>query len=62
MITGKTKLIGIMGDPIAHTLSPAMHNEAFKYLGLNYKYIPFQVKADHLKAAVEGAEALTLKG
>lgn len=51
-----------MGDPIAHTLSPAMHNAAFKYLGLNYKYIPFQVKADHLKAGVKGAVALNIKG
>lgn len=62
MITGKTKIIGIFGDPIEHTLSPLIHNEAFKYLGLDYCYVPFHVKREKLKEAVEGIRALDIKG
>ena len=45
-IDGHTRVAGIFGDPIGHTLSPAMHNAAFKAIGLNAVYIPFHVKAD----------------
>ncbi|GLI54211.1 shikimate dehydrogenase [Thermodesulfovibrio yellowstonii] len=62
MITGKTKIIGIFGDPIEHTLSPLIHNEAFSYLGLDYCYVAFNVKKDKLKEAVEGIRALNIKG
>lgn len=62
MITGKTKLVGIFGDPVAHTLSPPMHNAAFDYLGLDYAYIPFRVKREHLKVAIDGVKALHIQG
>lgn len=62
MITGKTKITGIFGDPIEHTLSPLMHNAAFNELGLNYCYVPFHVKAERLKQAVEAIKALNIKG
>lgn len=62
MITGKTKIIGIFGDPVQHTLSPLIHNEAFRYLGLDYCYVAFHVKRDKLKEAVEGIKALNIKG
>ncbi|WP_460177635.1 shikimate dehydrogenase [Thermodesulfovibrio hydrogeniphilus] len=62
MITGKTKVIGIFGDPIEHSLSPLIHNEAFKYLGLDYCYVPFHVKKEKLKEAVDGIRALNIKG
>lgn len=62
MITGKTKIIGIFGDPIEHTLSPIIHNEAFKHLKLDYCYVPFHVKREKLKDAVESIRALNLKG
>lgn len=62
MITGKTKVIGIFGDPIEHTLSPLMHNAAFKELGLDYCYVPFLVKSEKLKEAVEAIRALNIKG
>ncbi|MCS7164509.1 MAG: shikimate dehydrogenase [Thermodesulfovibrio sp.] len=62
MITGKTRIIGIFGDPIEHTLSPLIHNEAFQYLGLDYCYVAFHVKKDKLKEAVEGIRALNIKG
>lgn len=64
-INGNTKIAGIFGDPIGHTLSPAMHNAAFNALGLNAVYVPFHVKSDlpgGLKAAVESIRALGLLG
>ncbi len=47
-ISGHTQLLGVIGDPIAHTLSPAMHNAALEHLGLNYVYVPFWVKPQQL--------------
>lgn len=61
-ITGKTKLIGIFGDPIDHSLSPHMHNAAFELLGLDYAYIPFHVSSDDLGNAVQSIRALKLRG
>ena len=64
-INGHTKITGIFGDPIVHTLSPAMQNAAFKAVGLNAVYVPFHVKADDagaLKAAVEGVRAMQFLG
>src|SRR3989339_1257145 len=43
-INGATELYGIMGNPVAHSLSPAMHNGAFAALGLNKVYLPFAVQ------------------
>lgn len=62
MITGKTKLLGLIGDPVEHTLSPYMHNAAFNSLNLDYVYVPFHVKKSELKAAIEGASSLGIKG
>jgi shikimate dehydrogenase len=62
MITGKTKLLGLIGDPVEHTLSPYMHNAAFKFLNLDYVYVPFHVKKGGLKAAIHGAKSLEIKG
>lgn len=62
MITGKTKVVGIFGNPIEHTLSPLMQNAAFKELGLDYCYIPFLVKKEKLKDAVEAIRALNIRG
>jgi len=61
-ITGKTKITGIFGYPVEHTLSPAMHNAAFKALGLDYCYVPFQVTPEHLRDAVKAIRALNLCG
>ncbi len=44
-ITGKTSVCGVIGDPVEHTVSPAMHNAAFSELGLDFIYLPFKVAA-----------------
>lgn len=61
-IDGDTRLAGIIGNPLHHTMSPAIHNAAFDYLGLNWCYIPFPVERASLKEAVEGIKALGLVG
>ena len=61
-ITGKTKIAGIFGYPVEHTLSPAMHNAAFEALGMDCCYVPFVVHPDRLSAAVEAVRALNLLG
>ncbi|MDX1813589.1 MAG: shikimate dehydrogenase, partial [Candidatus Bathyarchaeia archaeon] len=61
-INGKTKVCAIIGDPVGHSLSPVMHNAAFKELGLNIVYVAFPVKTDQLKDAILGAKSLALLG
>ncbi|MFA6002186.1 MAG: shikimate dehydrogenase [Thermoleophilia bacterium] len=61
-ITGKTKLLGILGDPVSHSLSPLMHNHAFEALDLDMCYVPLHVKADHLEAAIDGLRAMEFLG
>jgi shikimate dehydrogenase len=61
-ISGKTKTCAIIGDPVEHTMSPAMHNAAFKKLGLDYLYIPFRVEPERLAQAVAGLRALNVRG
>lgn len=61
-ITGKTKIIGIFGDPVAHTLSPVVQNAAFGSLGLDFVYMPFHVRPARLKEAVEGVRAFHMAG
>ncbi|MCM8811101.1 MAG: shikimate dehydrogenase, partial [Candidatus Omnitrophica bacterium] len=52
-IKGTTKVTGVFGYPVSHSLSPVFQNSAFKYLGLDYVYIPFEVKPQDLKEAVK---------
>lgn len=61
-ITGRTKITGLFGHPVEHTLSPAMHNAAFEHLGLDYCYAPFLVHPDSLQQAVAGIRALNMAG
>ncbi len=64
-ITGSTRVAGIFGDPVEHSLSPAMHNAAFDSMGLNMAYVPFHVGAGTLKVlkgAVAGIRALNIFG
>lgn len=62
MITGKTKLLGVIGDPIEHSLSPVMHNAAIAKLQLNYVYLPFPIKPENLPTAISGFTAIGLTG
>lgn len=61
-ITGHTELIGLMAYPIRHSSSPAMQNEAFAKLGLDYAYLAFEVDNDSLEDAVTGLRALKMRG
>jgi shikimate dehydrogenase len=62
MITGKTLLVGIIGDPVEHSLSAPMHNAAFKHLKMDYVYVPFHVRGENLESAIQGARSLEIKG
>ncbi|MCY8914664.1 shikimate dehydrogenase [Bacillus atrophaeus] len=61
-INGKTQLIGLLATPIGHSLSPTMHNLAFKKLGLNYAYLAFEVGNEQLEDVVTGMRALGVRG
>ena len=61
-VTGQTRLAGIIGHPIAHTLSPAMHNAAFAEMGMDWCYLPFDVRPQELGAALAGLGALGCQG
>ncbi|MGO9953934.1 MAG: shikimate dehydrogenase [Dissulfurispiraceae bacterium] len=61
-ISGKTRIVGLFGYPVEHSLSPDMHNAAFSYLNLDYCYVTFPVHPDSLGDAVRGIKALSLGG
>lgn len=61
-ISGKTKILGIIGNPIEHTISPLIHNSISKYLNVDVTYIPFRVEKAGLEAAVKGLKALNIVG
>jgi shikimate dehydrogenase len=61
-ISGHTVVCGIIGDPIEHTMSPAIHNAAFQAMGLDYVYVAFDVKGEGLRQAIEGMRALGMRG
>jgi len=61
-IDGLTRQVAIFGDPIDHTLSPAIHNAVFDSLGLNLLYSAFHVRPEGLKAAVASIKALGFVG
>jgi len=54
MITGRTKLLGVLGAPIEHSLSPVLQNAALRAAGLDYVYVALPVKRDALRSAVLG--------
>ena len=61
-IKGTTKIYGILGHPIRHTLSPLLHNTAFQALGLDGCYVAFDVRPKDLKKAIQGLAALGIGG
>ncbi|MGK7958633.1 MAG: shikimate dehydrogenase [Crocosphaera sp.] len=62
IITGKTQLLGIIGHPVEHSLSPVMQNAAIKTLGVDYIYVPFHVKPENLATAVHGFATMGVMG
>ena len=60
MIDARTRLYGIIGNPVRHSLSPLIHNRALKRMGINAAYLAFEV--DHLDAALKGIRGLGLQG
>jgi shikimate dehydrogenase len=62
MITGKTKLLGVIGYPIEHSLSPVMHNAAIAHLGVDYAYLPFAIAPPDLEVAIAGFAAISIQG
>ncbi len=61
-ITGKTKVYGLLGYPVAHTFSPPLHNAAFQATHTEAVYLPFAVHPDDLKTAIEGIRSLQIAG
>lgn len=61
-ITGHTQLTALLGSPVAHSISPMMHNEAFQLLDLDYVYLCFDVNEESLPAAVEGLKTCNIRG
>ncbi len=61
-ISGSTRVVGVCGQGIAYTLSPAMHNAAFRHCGLDYVYVTFEIAASAVRPAVDGIRGLGLAG
>jgi len=61
-ISGRTQVFCLIGDPVEHSLSPTIHNAAFKHLNLNAVYVAFKVKREELENAIRGIRGLGIKG
>ena len=61
-ITGHTVLTGLLGSPVSHSISPLMHNEAFRHLNLDYVYLAFDVDEKNMESAVNGLRTLNVRG
>lgn len=62
IISGKTRICGVIGDPIEHTLSPIIQNAAFKALDLDYVFLAFKVSPNQVDKAIAGMRALEIVG
>jgi len=61
-VDGQTRLVGVIGWPVAHSLSPVMHNAALRRMGLNWQYLPLPVHPRCVGNAIHGAAALGFRG
>jgi shikimate dehydrogenase len=62
VVSGSTNLLGIIGNPVTHSLSPLMHNAAFRSLGLDWEYVPLPVQSHRVNDALKGLIALGFRG
>lgn len=62
MISAKTKVCAVIGDPVSHSLSPQLHNAAFQAQGMDMVYVAFRVRREDLAAAIQGVRALGIRG
>ncbi|WP_114990646.1 shikimate dehydrogenase [Synechococcus sp. UW179A] len=62
MISGTTGLIGLLGQPVSHSLSPVMHNAALKAMDLDWRYLALPCRADDLKTVLNGLQAVGCRG
>jgi shikimate dehydrogenase len=62
VITGATRVAGVIGDPIEHTLSPLLHNAAYEALGIDWVYVPFHVRSGEARAALDAMRAFNIAG
>ena len=61
-INGQTQIVAVIGWPVGHSLSPPMHNAAFKHLGLNWAYVAFAVAPERVAEAIQSVRGLQLRG
>jgi len=61
-LAGSTRLVGIVGNPVSHSLSPRMQNAAFAAAGLDWAYVPLAVEPERLPHAIAGLAALGFAG
>ena len=61
-ITGNTRIVGVIGEPVSHSRSPQMHNAALAKAGLDFVYVPYHVAADAVSDALNGFLALNVVG
>tara|TARA_B100000965_G_scaffold279127_1_gene236964 strand:+ start:160 stop:1047 length:888 start_codon:yes stop_codon:yes gene_type:complete len=61
-ITGKTKLVGLLGQPVNHSLSPIMHNAAYKEMGLDWCYVAMPCKKENLEKVTTALRFVDCKG
>lgn len=61
-ISAHTSLVAVLGDPVRHSLSPAMHNAALRELGLDWIYLALPVQASDLAVVMRALEAIDCRG
>ena len=62
IVTGRTKIAGLLGNPVEHSVSPQLHNTISRYMGHDIIYVPFKVEKDNLEKAVDGLRAINVIG
>lgn len=62
MITGKTNIIGVIGNPIEHSLSPPMHNAAYDEMDMDYVYVAFRIEKEDISKLIESAKVMNIRG